>query len=161
MVFSQFHLVCGHPLRPPVCYVCSLQSICLPLKLDCCGAESGCALLRLNRNTSGITLFQISIPRPCRRKTGSLPGESHVIPCPAGGSLSLDCTSLSLSVLASTEQCRPSGLPGRRRSVGSGTNFAGCHICFHTHCSPSHSSQVSTVTNIYIYKHFCLYEFVN
>ncbi len=128
----------------------SLQSICLPLKLDCCGAESGCALLRLNRNTFGITLFQISSPRPCRRKRGSLSGESHVIPCPACGSLSLDCTSvslsLSLSVLATTEQCRPSSLPSGRRPVGSGTNSAGCHCCFHTYCSSSYSSQVSTVS---------------
>lgn len=66
----------------------SLQSICLPLKLDCCGAESGCALLRLNRNTFGITLFQISIPRPRRRRSSSLSGESRVIPRPACGSSS-------------------------------------------------------------------------
>lgn len=78
----------------------SLQSICLPLKLDCCGAESGCALLRLNRNTFGITLFQISIPHPHRRKRGSLSGESHVIPCPACGSLSLSFFSLPLFFLS-------------------------------------------------------------
>lgn len=76
----------------------SLQSICLLLKLDCYEAESGCALLRLNRNTFGITLFQISIHRSCRRRRGSPSGGSHVIPRPACGSLSPDCTSFSLRI---------------------------------------------------------------
>lgn len=53
---------------------------------------------------------------------------------------------MSLSVLALTEQCRPSGLPSGRWLVCSGANSAGHHCCFHTHCSASYSPQVSTIT---------------
>lgn len=102
-----------------------------------------CALLRLNRNTFRITLFQISIHRSCRRGRDSPhwsePCKSPVQPAPL-------FHTVSLSVLTSTEQCRPSGLPSGRRFVSSGTNSADHHGCLHTHCSSSYSSQVSTGT---------------
>lgn len=54
------------------------QSICPPLKLDC--SESACALLRLNRDTPGITWFQSSIRCSCWRKRDSPSRKSPVQP---------------------------------------------------------------------------------
>lgn len=76
----------------------SLQSIFPRLKLDCHEAESGCALLRLNRNTYGIALFRLPICGSCRRARGSPSGGSRAVPRPVCSSLSPHCTSFSLHV---------------------------------------------------------------